>query len=337
MIVPVFLPHLGCGDRCIYCDQASITDLRTSDIKETIEAHLGRVRQPAEVGLFGGNIFGIGAEALKRLFSYFDQYQEKITGFRISTKPIPLDEEIIGILKENGVKVIELGIPSFNDEILRTINRRHTAEDLKRSFRRLKEEGFTVALQVMVGLPGETETDIRETAENLITLVPDYIRIYPLAVLKGTPLEAMYREGRYVPIPFDEAIERTAHIYLSLLKQGIKTVKMGLTDNEVIADRVIAGHYHPAFGYLVKSRAFRNAVLKKLREAEAKGAIKVVLNKRDIPHLLGHKRENLARFKEEGFEVSWETGEMGLGEFVVEFEGGKVAGNVFDALGEGSR
>jgi len=332
MIVPVFLPHLGCGDRCIYCDQASITDLRTSDVGATIEAHLGRVRQPAEVGLFGGNVFGIGAEALKRLFSYFQPYRERITGFRISTKPIPLDEETMAILKENGVKVIELGIPSFNDEILRAVNRRHTAEDARRSFARLKAEGFTVALQVMVDLPGETWEDIRETTENLISLAPDYIRIYPLAVLKETPLEEMYREGRYVPIPFDEAVERTVYIYLRLLKRGIKVVKMGLTDNEVIAERVVAGHYHPAFGYLVKSRAFRNAVLKKLREAETSGPIKVILNKRDIPHLLGHKRENLARFKEEGFEVAWETGEMGLGEFALSWEGGSVRGDVFDAL-----
>ena len=332
MIVPVFLPHMGCGDRCIYCDQQSITDLKTTDIKATVEAHLGKVREPVEIGLFGGNVFGLEAGNLRRLFSYFEPFREKITGFRISTKPIPLDDEIIEILKKSGVKVIELGIPSFNDEILRKVNRRHTAEDLKRSFARLKAEGFTVALQVMVGLPGEEREDIAETTENLIALAPDYVRIYPLAVLKDTPLETMYREGTYVPIPFEEAVERTLHIYLNLLKQNIKVVKMGLTDNEVIADRVIAGHYHPSFGSIVKSWAFRLAILKKMKELPVKAPVKVLLNNRDIPHLLGHKRENLKKFKEEGFEVSWEASEIGQGEFVIEFRGERVGGNVFDAV-----
>jgi histone acetyltransferase (RNA polymerase elongator complex component) len=332
MIVPVFLPHLGCGDRCIYCDQASITDLRTTDIRATIAAHLDRVHQPVEVGLFGGNIFGLDADSLRRLFAFFEPFRDRILSFRISTKPIPLDEEIIGILKDNGVKVIELGIPSFNDDILRAINRRHTAEDLRASFQRLKEEGFTLALQVMVGLPGETMKDIAETTENLIALNPDYVRIYPLAVLKGTPLETMYREGKYIPAPFEEAVKRVLYIYLHLLKKDVKVVKMGLTDNEVIADRVIAGHYHPAFGYIVKSWAFRLAILAKTKQVAIRGPVKVLLNKRDIPHLVGHKRSNPARFREEGFEVSWEVREMELGSFVMEYEGGSVGGTVFNAL-----
>ena len=332
MIVPVFLPHLGCGDRCIYCDQASITDLRTTNVKATIEAHLDRVHQPVEVGLFGGNIFGLEASALARLFAFFEPFRDRILSFRISTKPIPLDEEVIGILKENGVKVIELGIPSFNDGILRAINRRHTAEDLRRSFQRLKEEGFTLALQVMVGLPGETMEDIVETAENLIRLAPDYVRIYPLAVLKGTPLEDMYREGRYVPVPFEEAVKRVLYIYLHLLRKGIKVVKMGLTDNEVISDRVIAGHYHPSFGYIVKSWAFRLAILSRLQEISVRSPVKVLLSNRDIPHLLGHRRSNIEVFEEEGFPVVWEVRDMELGSFVIEYEGGAVEGSVFDAL-----
>ncbi|MDR2019029.1 MAG: radical SAM protein [Syntrophobacterales bacterium] len=333
MIVPVFLPHLGCGDRCIYCDQMSITDLRTNNMEATVAAHLGSVRQPIEVGLFGGNIFGLKADNLRRLFAFFEPHRDRIVGFRISTKPVPLGNEIIRILKENGVRVIELGIPSFNDGILRVINRRHTAEDLRRSFLRLREEGFTMALQTMVGLPGETMTDIAETTEHLATLAPDYVRIYPLAVLKGTPLETMYREGTFVPIPFEKAVERTLYIYLHLLKKGIKVVKMGLTDNEVISDRIIAGHFHPSFGYIVKSWAFRLALVAKLRSLSVSGGpTKILLNHRDIPHLLGYKRKNMAEYGKEGFSIEWETREITQGTFVIELEGRAVEGDVFDAL-----
>ena len=128
---------------------------------------------------------GIDPEALRRLFSFFDDYRDAITNFRISTKPLPLNTEIIEILKTNRVTTIELGIPTFNDQILETLNRKHTANDLRLSLTRLTAEGFQIALQVMVGLPDETMEDIRDTTENIIRLNPSYIRIYPARVLKG--------------------------------------------------------------------------------------------------------------------------------------------------------
>ena len=133
MIVPIFLPHLGCQDRCIYCDQDTITDVNARDLKSRIEEILTSRKDPFEVGLYGGNIFNIKPEALRRLFSYFDNYRAVIKNFRISTKPVPLDDEVIAILIENRVTTVELGIPSFNDHILELLNRKHTAADLEQS------------------------------------------------------------------------------------------------------------------------------------------------------------------------------------------------------------
>src|SRR5512133_1893094 len=109
MIVPVFLPHLGCRERCIYCYQQYITDLRETDLLSVIDKSMGIHEGPFEVGLYGGNIFGIKTDQLRQLFSCFDAYREKITNFRISTKPTRLSNEIIDILRTNGVQVIELG------------------------------------------------------------------------------------------------------------------------------------------------------------------------------------------------------------------------------------
>ncbi len=332
MIIPIFLPHLGCYDRCIYCNQEYITDIKDNDVRSTIKRLLDTHNGKYEVGLYGGNIFGIEPSILKKLFTYFEDYMDNIQGFRISTKPVPLRKETIEILKEHKVSTIELGIPTFNNEILQRLNRKHTGEDLFRAFYMLKDEGFYVALQVMVGLPDESFEDIKETVKNIIQLNPHYIRIYPLVVLKETPLQRQYEEHLFVPIPFEEAIQRTLFIYLNALQHGIKVVKIGLTDNEIIKDRVIAGHYHPAFGYVVRSEGFYLSVKTKIEAASIKGGVAVSLNNRDIPHLLGHRRSNIDRFKEQDLHVTWVKDDIKEGCFLIKQRDKAIEGSIFDAL-----
>jgi sulfatase maturation enzyme AslB (radical SAM superfamily) len=335
MIIPVFLPHLGCDDRCVYCDQDSITDIGDETLRDRIERSLANREGPVEVGLYGGNIFGIQPDALRRLFSLFSGYRNTITNFTISTKPVvPLNDEAIFILKQNRVTTIELGIPSFNDTILEVLNRKHTKEDLRKAFRRLTQEGFRVALQVMVGLPYETMADIVETTENIIQLNPAFIRIYPLAFIKGTPLADMYEAKQFLPIPFDEAIYRAMRIYLSAFQYAIKTVKMGLTDNEVIKDRIIGGYYHPAFGFLVKSEAYYRAVLVTMAKAGFKGDVSIFINDRDISHLLGHKRNNVKMFHDAGISITWQIIDTPPGTFMLRSMERTITGTIFDALME---
>jgi len=332
MIVPIFLTHLGCHDRCIYCDQGYITAQSDAGVRQLIQRSFQQQRGPCEVGLFGGNIFGLDPGYLKRLFEHFDDYRDKITNFRNSTKPVPLNEELIDILKEQRVTVIELGIPSFNNHILRMLNRKHTAKDLSLAFHVLKEKGFQVALQFMVGLPDETFGDIREIVENMAGLNPHYIRIYPLAVLKGTPLCTLYEEKSFVPIGFNEALERALYIYLNALRRDIKVVKMGLTDNEVLKERIVAGFYHPAFGHLVKSHGFCQAILAVAERGSISGEVKVMLNKKDIPHLIGYKRSNIKTFEEQGLTISWEEADIPAGNFILVGGADRAEGNVLAAL-----
>ncbi|MCX8111265.1 MAG: radical SAM protein [Syntrophorhabdaceae bacterium] len=332
MIYPVFLPHLGCEDRCTYCDQTYITELDNIDPKEMIKKTLLHHKTGYEVGLYGGNIFGIEPSGLKALFACFNDYRDKISNFRVSTKPVPLVDEAISILKENKVTVIELGIPTFNNEILKKLNRGHTVEDLHRAYRRLKKEGFCLALQVMVGLPDETVEDIVETVENIIMLRPDYIRIYPLAIIEGTPLWMDYKEGRFIPIKFEDGVLRALYIYLNALNHDIKVVKMGLTDNEIIKEKIVGGFYHPAFGSIVKSESFYLAILTKAKRKSLKGHIRVLVNKRDIPHVFGYKRANIERLKDHGIYIELATVDIGHGELILNQEGIEFYGDIYDAL-----
>ncbi len=306
MIVPVFLPHLGCRQRCIYCNQHHITGKNgKQDAKETIRKALDPVKARAEVALYGGNPFGLGTDGLARLFSLFEGYREKISSMRLSTEPIVPDARTIDLLKEHKVTTVELGIPAFSDEMLRALGRHHTLEDLFKTHEALIRAGFTVGFQLMVGLPGETAQDIRSTVQQVIRLSPAFVRVYPLVVLRDTLLYTAFQEKSFTPLSLAEAVRRALFIYLQAETHGIRVIKMGLTDNEFLKGEIVAGPYHPAFGYLVRAEGFYLAVSRVCKQHGLSGQITLLLNGKDVPHLTGYRRSNLKRFEEQGLHIEW--------------------------------
>jgi hypothetical protein len=288
------------------------------------------------VGLFGGSFFGIAPAVLQSMLAAFDDYRGRIAAFRVSTKPVPLGGEIIDLAKRAGVQTVELGVPCFDDGRLTFLNRGHSVADLETAFHRLRSGVFQVALQVMTGLPGETMDDVRHTAGRLLDLRPDYVRIYPLALLKGTPLDRFVAEGAVNLPAFDEVLERTAFLYLALERAGVRVATMGLTDGEVLREKIAGGAYHPAFGFLVKAEAFLGAVLATARRAGlAGGSLVVRLNRRDIPHLVGYRRRNLQRLSDSGLSVSWQEGGEAVGTFALIRGAREYTGTIFDALPAG--
>ncbi len=333
MIVPVFLPHMGCGQRCTYCNQNIITDEEHAGaLDDRLASLLRPLKSPAEIALYGGNPLGLDHGSLERLLSKFLPYRDCITGIRMSAKPGYVSSAVIATLKRYGVRTIELGIPCFNDSILAALNRGHTAADLVDTYRRLKDEGFELGLQVMVGLPGETYNDLAETAASIIALAPAFIRIYPLCVIEDTPLLEAFNRGAFSPDSLETAVTKATFIYVRAWEKGIRTVKMGLTENEVLRHRIAGGPYHPAFGYVVKSEAFYLAVLRTCMEAALSGGVQVLLNPRDVPHLVGLKRFNLKRFREKGIEPLWSGLQTPPGHFAIQAGGKKVSASIAKAL-----
>jgi histone acetyltransferase (RNA polymerase elongator complex component) len=318
VIVPVFLPHLGCRQKCIYCNQQHITGKNSQeDISETIRKALDPVGVRCEVAIYGGNPFGLGTNGMAGLFSLFANYREKITSMRLSTEPIVPDAQTIDLLRDHNVRTVELGIPVFSDEKLRALGRHHTVRDLYDTYEALVRAGLAVGLQVMVGLPGETAQDIRSTVQHLLRLKPAFIRVYPLVVLRDTPLHTAFQETSFSPLSLAEAVRRALFIYLHAEAHGIKVIKMGLTENEFLKGQVVAGPHHPAFGYLVRSEAFYLAVTKVCEEHRLSGTVTVLLNKKDIPHLIGYQRSNIKRFEEQGLQVEWKECNLPAGDFLI--------------------
>jgi histone acetyltransferase (RNA polymerase elongator complex component) len=334
MIVPLFLPHSGCGQRCTYCNQDHITNSEKGGTPEDRVARLlGARSTPVEVALYGGNMLGLERTRLEGLLRLFDPYRDRVAGVRISTKPVVPDMDVLGLLKKYGVRTIELGIPTFNDDILAGLKRGHTAGDLFNAYRILREEGFETGLQVMVGLPGETPQDIRETARAVVSLAPAFIRIYPLLVLRDTELYGDFESGRFSPDTVESAVAKTVFLFTTAWKHRIRTIKMGLTENDVLKEKIAAGPFHPAFGYLVKSEAFYLALMQNCAASAFRGTLRLTVHPGDVAHLTGHKGSNLVRAKGSGIFPTWEEdGTLEEGRFVIDSGGKKVRGSLGDAL-----
>src|SRR4030042_4700055 len=209
LIIPIFLPNVGCRDRCLFCNQkASAEGLPSpSSVRNFIEASLAGIpnkkkNREKQVAFYGGSFTAIHKDDQAR---YLEEVQPflfsgLINSIRISTRPDALGEEILCLLKEYGVKTIELGTQSMIDEVLILANRGHCVGDTFSAVSQLREWGFKVGLQLMIGLPGDSLARFLQTLDRVIGLRPDFVRIHPTLVLKGAPLDTLWRTGRYLPL-----------------------------------------------------------------------------------------------------------------------------------------
>lgn len=134
----------------------------------------------------------------------------KCIGLTIETKPDwGLLEHGNQILKLGGTR-IELGIQSVYEKPLHLTNRGHTLADTIKSMRILKDLGFKINAHYMLGLPGvdrDKEVDGFRQLFSDPDFKPDMLKIYPLLVIKGTPLYIQWKRGQYNPISTSEAAE----------------------------------------------------------------------------------------------------------------------------------
>ena len=275
-IIPVFLPHQGCPHRCIFCDQYTITghsgleDKRVtpSAVRKTIEQWLTRPRREnnggVQVAFYGGNFTGLSLQRQEELLRTVTPYIEDglVENIRISTRPDYIDDTNILFLKEYSVGVVELGIQSFDQEVLAASIRGHSVKQSEDAISLLKKNGFMVGAQIMCGLPGETTSRLMTSVKRVAALAPDFIRIYPVLVIRGSGLEKIYRNKVYKPLSLPRAIALCCRMKNLFDQHGIKVVRMGLQPSRELEEKVLAGPYHPSFGELVMSRA----LFKKSRE-----------------------------------------------------------------------
>ncbi|MGB9779267.1 elongator complex protein 3 [Caldanaerobacter sp.] len=312
-IIPIFIPHWGCPFKCVFCNQNAITgqrkDVTIEEVVEIIETHLKTIPDGAniEVSFFGGSFTGIPIEKQNLYLSIAREYllKGKIQGIRLSTRPDYISEEILENLKAHDVSVIELGVQSMEDDVLQKSRRGHTSEDVVKAVSLIRKYGFKLGLQLMIGLPGDTEEKSLNTARKIVNLRPDFVRIYPTIVLKNTHLERMYREGKYTPLSLEEAIKIAKKMYIIFAKEDIDVIRIGLqtTENINFNKDVVAGPFHPAIGQLVESAVMLEVLKKVLDRETIKGKkLTIFCNGRKLSTIIGQKRYN-KKFLEENYGV----------------------------------
>ncbi len=307
LIIPVFLPNLGCRERCLFCNQKAAAEglPSPSSVRNFIEASLAEIpynkkNRKKQVAFYGGSFTAIHRDDQ---VSYLKEVQPflvsgLIDSIRISTRPDALDEETLSLLKEYSVKTVEVGVQSMVDEVLFLSKRGHCAEDTVSATSRLKRRGFEVGLQLMIGLPGDTCDRFLQTLDRVIELKPDFIRIHPTLVLKGAPLENLWREGRYSPLHLDEAVQWLKRGVLRLENSSLPVTRIGLQPTQELERDFLAGPYHPSFHQLVDSAIFFDMAVSLLRVSQKNGQALFFCHPKEVSNLRGQKNENIMRLKE---------------------------------------
>ena len=313
-IIPIFVPHLGCPNDCIFCNQKSISGQKTNMTKEKakkiIDDYLKSMTDEnaqIEIAFFGGSFTAIETERQEELLQTAYEYVKsgKVESIRVSTRPDCIDKEILKRLKKYKVKTIELGVQSANDYILKRANRGHTFEDVKKASKLIRWYGFKLGHQMMVGLPESTRIDEINTAKALVKLKPKMIRIYPVLVVKNTKLEEEYKQGIYEPLSVVQAVEICKEIVRIFADKKIDIIRIGLQNTDEISDpqneksEVVAGPYHPAFRQLVESGMWYDAIVGKIKKLNVKvKKVQVTVNPIDANNVIGHKKENVQKLKD---------------------------------------
>lgn len=303
--IPIFVPHLGCPFDCVFCNQKRITGETKSvdeeDVKRIIEEYiqtLPKTDRYIEAAFFGGSFTGIDINVQQRLLSAAYEYVKSgdIDGIRLSTRPDYISEEILDMLEKYGVTTIELGVQSMDEEVLKASTRGHTAQQVCDAVELIRRYPFRLGLQMMTHLPGDTDEKSIMTAQRIIDLKPDMVRIYPTLVIKDTYLEKMYLRGEYKPHTVEEAVSLCKVLLPMFEKANIPVIRVALAVTEEICPdgSVVAGPFHSAFRELVENAIYCD---KMLDEVQKKGVREFRVNSREISKAVGNKKCNIEKIK----------------------------------------
>ncbi len=303
--ISVFVPHIGCNNRCSFCNQNSITGQVLPATKDdVITAVETAVKSPkyspenTEIAFFGGSFTAIDREYMISLLEVACDYVKKgvVNGIRISTRPDAINDGILKTLKEYGVTAIELGAQSTDDNVLCANNRGHSKEDIFNASQLIKENGFSLGLQMMTGLyMSDDITDIK-TAEDFCSLKPDTVRIYPTVVLEGTYLAYLFKNGKYKPQTVQGAAELCAKLLQLFDEHNIKVIRLGL--HSINEKDFVAGPWHPSFSELCWNNIYYKKII---NELSLKGNYTISVATGEISKAVGQNKSNLIKLKEQGF------------------------------------
>ena len=301
-IIPVFVPHLGCPNDCVFCNQRRISGhiepATAQTVKNAIEeaAALTPSGTKRQLAFYGGSFTAIPEARQIELFEAAQPYlaDGTISSIRLSTRPDAIDGTVLKRLKKYGVTVIELGAQSMCDRVLELSGRGHDSAAVADASRLIKDAGFDLILQMMTGLPGDTDESCIETAKKIISLSPNGVRIYPTVIVRDTVLCDMWRAGTYKEHTVEDAVRVCSKIVPLFNEAGIPIIRMGLNPTEDLSGGdALAGAYHPALGELVHSRIMLQKARRLLAGVKPGSRVVLGVNRSDVSKMIGQHRCNV--------------------------------------------
>jgi len=209
-------PNIETGG-CIYCNskgsRASYIDpaltiqkqleIRIKYLKETKNAKKFIAYFQAHTNTYA---------SIDKLRAAYDQVTgfDGIVGISIGTRPDAIDREklkMIASYKNRYDLWLEYGLQSIHDKTLKSINRGHTFDDFLNALKLTKKFDIPVCVHVILGLPGETRSEMMATAKKIAELKIEGIKIHLLHILKGSKLEELYKKGDIRLLGQDEYVE----------------------------------------------------------------------------------------------------------------------------------
>jgi hypothetical protein len=161
----------------------------------------------------------------------------------------------------------------------------------------------------MAGLPEDSLDLFLHSVGKSIAICPDFVRIYPALVLRGTALADWLAAGSYLPLSLEDAVAWVAKAYDMFLEAGIPVVRMGLHADPSLEKPgvVVAGPYHRSFGYLVRCRWWRDRVDTKFSglSSTTGGAFVLRVASNLVSEVTGPGKSNIEHWKS-----AWKLGDI---------------------------
>ena len=307
--ISIFVPHKGCPNDCSFCNQRTISGQTVpatpQDVRKAVETAIEYNVDPknTEIAFFGGSFTAIEREYMCSLLTaakcFLDSH--KFKGIRVSTRPDCIDKDVLETLKNYGVTAIELGAQSMDDNVLSANRRGHTADDVRQASKLIKEYGFELGLQMMTGLYKSDFHKDLYTANEIIKLKPDTVRVYPTVVLKNTHLGYLQEIGEYKAPTAEESAPFCAELLQLFEKNNIKVIKLGLHSSETVEGDMIGGAYHPAFRELCEGHIYLEKILRELEDKDKNTQYDIFVNEKALSKAKGQQKRNEKALKNQGF------------------------------------
>lgn len=195
-------------------------------------------------------------------------------GLTVETKPDWFMQNDIDLALSYGTTKVELGVQNLRESVLRMNNRGHGIREIAKSTWLSKDAALKVVYHLMPGMYGSSIEDDRKSFERMISCdayKPDMLKIYPTLVVKGTSLYRLWKNGKYIPMDTEEAVDLIAY-YLSIVPPWIRIQRV---QRDIPVQFIEAG---------VKRSDIRNLVEERLSQIGKKSS---EIRQREVAHMKG--------------------------------------------------